>query len=138
MEPVQWLTGLYNFRIMNLFDILHFGHGKNYVKQLVSQVHGDIIWMDRMVQLDVELISKITGLHILGAQPKEYLDNKVGEKEIVELVKGQLSTIRGNKGIVLKDINGNVTIFKRNSMSCKMLRKIRKEETPTGLIAVVA
>jgi hypothetical protein len=133
MEPVQWLTGLYNFRIMNLFDILHFGHGKNCVKQLLSQVHGDIIWMDRMVQLDVELISKITGLHILGAQPKEYLDNKVGEKEIVELVKGQLSTIRGNKGIVLKDINGNVTIFKRNSMSCKMLRKIRKEETVTTL-----
>jgi hypothetical protein len=101
MEPVQWITGLYNFRIMNLFDILHFGHGKNCVKQLLSPVHGDILWMDRMVQLDVELISKITGLHTLGAQPEEYLDNKVGKKEIVELVKGQLNTIRGNKGIVL-------------------------------------
>jgi hypothetical protein len=36
MDPTQWIPGLYNFRIMNLFDILHFGRCKNYIKQLLS------------------------------------------------------------------------------------------------------
>jgi hypothetical protein len=30
MEPVQWITGLYNFGIMNLLDIPHYGCGKNF------------------------------------------------------------------------------------------------------------
>jgi len=32
--------------------------------------------MDRMMYIDVELISKIAGLPIVGAQPKEYLEKK--------------------------------------------------------------
>jgi hypothetical protein len=39
MEPAQWITGLYNSRIMNLLDIPHFGHGKNVglcIKQLLA------------------------------------------------------------------------------------------------------
>jgi hypothetical protein len=61
--------------------------------------------MDRPVPIDVALISKITGFPTVGAQPEEYLENKVREKEIVEIVKVQFGTNRGNKGIVLKDIN---------------------------------
>jgi hypothetical protein len=29
MEPEQWITGLYNYDIMNLLDILHFVCSKN-------------------------------------------------------------------------------------------------------------
>jgi len=35
MELTQWITRMYNYRIMNLLDILHFGCGKKvglYVK----------------------------------------------------------------------------------------------------------
>jgi hypothetical protein len=75
---------------MNLLDIPHFRHGKNvglHVKQLISQVHGGILYMDRLVHIDVALKAKITGLLTVGTQPKEYLDNKAREKEIVEIVK---------------------------------------------------
>jgi hypothetical protein len=44
---------------------------------------------------------------------------------------------RGNMGILLKDINGNVTRFSSNLMDCKLLRKCRKEEAPTRVIVVV-
>jgi hypothetical protein len=63
IEPTQWITRLYNSRIMNLLYIPHFGSGKNFgmcIKQLVPQVHGGILWMDKPMQIDVELISKIT------------------------------------------------------------------------------
>jgi hypothetical protein len=74
MEPAQWIMRLYNLGIMNLLDILHFGHGKNvglYIKQLVTRVHGGILWMDKPVQLDVALISKIIGLTTSSAHLEE-------------------------------------------------------------------
>jgi uncharacterized membrane protein len=83
LELVQWIMGLYNLRIMNLLEIPHFWNGKNVglcVKQIVAHVHGGILWMDRMVHIEVELIGKLTGLPIVGAQPKEYLENKVKKK----------------------------------------------------------
>jgi hypothetical protein len=105
LEPCVVDNGLYNSGIMNLLDIPHFGCGKNVglcVKQLVACIHGGILWMDRPVQIDVALISKITGLPTVGAQPEEYLDNKACEKEIIEQVKAQFGTTRGNRGIVHK------------------------------------
>jgi hypothetical protein len=40
----------------------------------------------------VELISKITRLPIVGAQPEEYLEKKSHEKELAKLVKSQFGT----------------------------------------------
>jgi hypothetical protein len=74
---------MYNSSIMNLLDISHFGRGKNVglcVKQLLAMVHGFILWMDRLVPIDMALIAKITGFPTIGAQPEEYLENKACEK----------------------------------------------------------
>jgi len=71
LEPTQWITGLYNSSIVNILDILHFGCGKNVglcVKKIFSRVYGGIMWMDRLVPIDVSLISKITGFPTIGAQ----------------------------------------------------------------------
>jgi hypothetical protein len=70
LEPAQWVTDLYNSGIMNVLDILHFGHGKNvglFVKQLLAKVHGGILWMEMSVPIDVDLIAKITGFPTCGA-----------------------------------------------------------------------
>jgi hypothetical protein len=77
------------------------------------------------------------GLPTIGTKPKEYLDNKVHEKEIVDMVKAQFGTIRGNMGIVLRDTNDNATRFANKLMACKLLRKCKKEEALIGFIAVV-
>jgi hypothetical protein len=64
LDPAECITGLYNYDIMNLLDIPHFGRGNNVglcIKQLVSQVHGSILWMDRPIYIDVEIISKVIG-----------------------------------------------------------------------------
>jgi len=74
LEPMQWITGLYNSRIMNLLDIPHLGCGKNVrlcIKQLISCIDRGISWMDRPVQLDVALISKIIGLTTSSAHLEE-------------------------------------------------------------------
>jgi hypothetical protein len=90
LEPAQWIKGLYNSGIMNLLDIPHFGRGKNVglcIKQLVARVHGGILWMDRLVQIDMALITKIKGFPTVGAQPEDFLENKACEKELAEQVK---------------------------------------------------
>jgi hypothetical protein len=140
LEPTQWITGLYNSGIMNLLEIPHFGCGKdvgNCVKQLLERVHGGILWMDRSVHIDVDLIEKITGFPTSGVKPEDYLENKARDKEIAEEVKAQFGTNRGNRGIVIKDINDPAMRFSMKLMACKLLRKCRKEEAPTGVIAAV-
>jgi hypothetical protein len=85
LEPKQWITGLYNTGIMNLLEIPHFGWGKdvnNCVKQLLALVHGGILWMDRPVSIDVDLIAEITGMPTDGENPSQYLDDKTKEKAL--------------------------------------------------------
>jgi Ni2+-binding GTPase involved in maturation of urease and hydrogenase len=72
--------------------------------------------MDKIFYLDVTLITKITELPIVGAQLEKYLDNKACEKETTEIVKTQFHTSRGNKGIVLRDINDEVKRFNTKLM----------------------
>jgi hypothetical protein len=54
---------------MNLLDIPHFGSGKHingFVKKLLARFHGGILWMDRPVPINVDLITSITGLPMDG------------------------------------------------------------------------
>jgi len=85
MDPTQWFIGIYNSGMMNLLDIQHFGHGKNVglcIKQLLAKVHRDILWMDRSVPIDVDIIAKITCFPTSGVNPENYLDYKAKDKEI--------------------------------------------------------
>jgi len=54
---------------MNFLNIPHFGHGKHIngcVKQLLAWVHGGILWMDRLMLINVDLIETITELPMDG------------------------------------------------------------------------
>jgi len=65
LEPAKWIIGLYNTGIMNLLYILHFGRRKYInacVIQLLERVHRGILWMDRPISINVDLIIEITGL----------------------------------------------------------------------------
>ena len=53
-------------------EIPHFGRGKDVnacVKKLLDLVHEGILWMNRPISIDVELIVEITGLPTDGAKP---------------------------------------------------------------------
>jgi len=73
LEPTQWILGLYNIGIMKLLYIPHFGHGKHIngcVKQLLSRMHGGVLWMDRPILINVDLIAAIIELPTDGENPK--------------------------------------------------------------------
>jgi hypothetical protein len=80
---------------MNLLEIPHFGRGKDMnacVKQLLARAHGGILWMDRTISIDLDLIDEITRLPIDGAIPEQYLDEKTKEKSIEKEIKNKYGT----------------------------------------------
>jgi hypothetical protein len=114
---------------MNLIVILHFGHGKHIngcVKQLLAMVHGGILWMDRPVPINVDLIAKITGIPMDGENPKRYLEDKTKAKSISNEIKAKYGTERGNKGIKISDINDPATRFAARLLGCEIMFKCRK------------
>jgi hypothetical protein len=93
-----------------------------------------VLWMDRPVPINVNLISKLTGLPIDGVKIEKYLDEKTKEKAITEEVKEKFATYRGSRGMIIKNINGLDTKFVTKLMACKLHRRCRKEEAPVGVV----
>jgi hypothetical protein len=126
LELAEWILGLYNTGIMNLLDIWHFERGKyinGCVKQFLARVHGGILWMDRPVPINFDLIVDITGIPIDGEKPKKYLEEKAREKSISNEIKEKYGTERGNRGIKINNINDLATRFATRIIDCKLMRK---------------
>jgi hypothetical protein len=108
LEPTQWILGIYNIGIMNLLDISHFGRGKNInacVKQLLSRVHGGVLWMDRPVPINVDL-AVITRLPTwMGRSHNNIWRIKLRKRSSLIEIKEKYGTDRGNRGIMINDIN---------------------------------
>jgi hypothetical protein len=84
------------------------------------------------------LIAQITGLPIWGMDPALILDNKSKEKALAEEMKNIYGTTRGMSGIMIKRINNANTQSGAKILAYKLLRKCRKDEVATGVIAVTA
>jgi hypothetical protein len=99
---------------MNLLDISHFGCGKHIngcVKQLLARVHGGMLWMDRPVPINVDLITVITRIPTYGEKPNQYLEDKTKEKAIPDEIKEKYGMNKGNRVIRISDINDPATRF---------------------------
>jgi hypothetical protein len=84
--------------ILGLLDLPHFERGQytsGCVKQLLVVTHGRDIWLDKLVLIDVELITHITGFPSRGMDPTQFLDDKSKEKALAEEMKKKYGTDRG-------------------------------------------
>jgi hypothetical protein len=131
------MKGLYNTHIMNLLEIPHFGRGKDanaYMKQLLALVHGGVLWMEKLILIDVDLIIEITGFPIVGENPEKYLYDKTKEKSLEEEIKNTYNTDRGSRGLTFNRISEPVMRLETNMMDCKLIKKCCKEESPARVI----
>jgi hypothetical protein len=67
-----------------------------------------------------------------------FLEEKTKEKELVEEMKKKYSTERGSRGIIIWRISDVATRMATEIMACKLLRKCRKEEVSTRVVASAA
>jgi hypothetical protein len=134
-------TGLAKNEILGLLDLPHFGRGQyanNCIKQLMAVTHGRYLWLEQLISIDVELITYITGLPSWGEDPTQFLEDKTKEKALAEEMKKKYGTERGSRGIIIKRISDATTRMATKIMACKLLKKFRKEEVSTGVVATAA
>jgi len=99
-------------------------------------LHGDFLWLEEPISIDIELISFIKSLPSMGESPTQYLDEKTKEKSLTKEMKKTYGTERGSHGIIIKRTSDASIRMATNAMACKMLRKFRKEEVPAGVVAI--
>jgi hypothetical protein len=141
MQPKQWAASLENTGILNLVDISHFGRVKevnNCVNKLIAVLHGGFLWMEEPISIDMELITFIIGMSSMDKTPMQYLNDNTKEKALAEEMKKTYSIERSSRRIIIKRINDVGTRMAIKLMACKLLRKCRKEEFPTGVVVDAA
>jgi hypothetical protein len=140
-QPHQWATGQDKTGILGLLKIPHFGRGQYTlacVKQLLAFTHGGDVWQDKPIPITVKLIMHITGLPTWGMDLVMILDDKSKEKKLAEEMKKKYGIDMGTRGIIIKWIKNVTTQLGAKILSCKLLRKCRKDEVPSRAIVVAA
>ena len=82
---MDWAEGVTRAGLTNMLFMPHFGHSvqvNTYMKQLLVYFHKGCLWMDQPYLVDVELISRITGLPNEGEDPVPYM-----AKQDINLIK---------------------------------------------------
>ena len=91
LTPQAWKASLHPSRLLNLLQIPHFGRSNKInavVKVLLSCMHGGHLWLDRRVDITIDLIHRITGLSKNGADPMAHFVEKDQDRKLaVRLIK---------------------------------------------------
>jgi hypothetical protein len=80
----------------------------------------------------------VYGLPMDREKPYKYLEDKTKAKAISEEIKAKHDIERGNRGIMISDINDPTTRFSTRMLGCKLMHTCRKEEVPTRVVAAAA
>ena len=85
LTPQAWIASLQPSGLLNLLQIPHFRRSKEInvvVKVLLSCVHGGHLWLDRRVNITIDLIHQITGLSKTGADPTTHFVGKAQDRNL--------------------------------------------------------
>ena len=80
-----WIASLQPSGLLNLLKIPHFGQSNEInavVKVLLSCMHGGHLWLDRRVDITIDLIHRITELSKTGEDPTTHFIGKDQDKKI--------------------------------------------------------
>ena len=91
LAPQEWIERITSYGLLNLLRIPHFSQSPELnavVKVLLSCVHDGYFWLDRKIDLNVDVIHRITGLSKVGADPSAHFVGKnLDQKLVVKLTK---------------------------------------------------
>jgi hypothetical protein len=57
--------------------------------------HGGVMWLQKLISIDVELIAYIIGMPSWGMDPAQFLEDKTRDKTLAEEMKNKYDTERG-------------------------------------------
>jgi hypothetical protein len=80
--PQPWTMNITQSTILNVMKIPHFGRHQEVnacVNILLSCYHGNYLWLDRRIIVDLTLIHRITRLSMQGPDPQDFYPGKVAD-----------------------------------------------------------
>jgi hypothetical protein len=125
--PQPWMMNLAQSTLLNVMKIPHFGRHQEVnacVKLFLSCYHGDYLWIDRCITVDLTLIHRITGLSMQGPDPQDFYLGKSTDHALALKIKDTYGDVeKGMRGYKVASIqNGAV------HLACHLIEKFSKEE----------
>lgn len=99
IAPQKWIEKLAHSGLLNLLCILHFARKPELnavVKVLISCVHDRYLWLDRKIDVNMDIIHKITGLSKVGVDPTLHFIQKNLERKLVVKITKEFKLTEGN------------------------------------------
>jgi hypothetical protein len=123
--------------LLNLLEIPHFGRGTEVnavVRVLLSCVHGGYLWLSNRVDLNVDLIHRITGLSKHGRDPQIQIVGKAKDTRLSQDQVQRYDLQRGGRAYDLAQIKNDTLRFTAGLLAGKLLTKVRPKEVTGSVI----
>lgn len=105
--PQDWIEKLAPSGLLNLLKISHFGRSPELnavMKTLLLYVHEGYLWMDRKIDLNVDVIRRITGLSKARSDPKAHFVGKSLDWKLATKMKMEHKVTKGMRAYDSADI----------------------------------
>ena len=139
--PQEWIEKLVASGLLNLLRTLHFGRSPKLnvvVKVFLSFVHEGYLWLDIKIDLNVNVIHRITGLSKVGRDPRAHFIGKNLERKLAMDIMKETKATKGMKcydSIVIHDQDLRFTV---QLLARGVLRKCWPNEVLVGAIDLAA
>lgn len=94
----EWIENLTPSGLLNLLRMPHFAHNPKLnavVKVLLSCVHDVYLWLDCKIELNVDVIDRITRLSKVGADPTMHFIGKNLDKKLATKLTKEFNLMKG-------------------------------------------
>ena len=126
-----WIASLQPSGLLNLLQIPHFGCSNEInvaIKVLLSYVHGGHLWLDRKVDITIDLIHQIMGLSKTDADPATHFVEKDQDKKLVVRLIKKYNLTRGGWAYNATQIEDKPLWFTVQLLVDRVLRKCRPNQ----------
>lgn len=133
----EWIEKLASSGLLNLLRIPHFGRSPEVnavVKLLLSCVHEWYLWLEGKIDLNIDVIHRITNLSKVGDDPGAHFVGKKLDRKLVVKLNRELKLTKGMRAYDSADIEDRALQFTVQLLVGRVLRKCRPNEVPTWAI----
>ena len=131
LTPQAWIASLQPSGLLNLLQIPHFGRSNEInavVKVLLSCINGGNLWLDRIIDITIDLIHQITGLSKIGADLATHFVGKDQDIKLAVRLIRKYSLTRGGQAYGATQIEVKSLRFTVQLLAGRVLQKCRPNQ----------
>ena len=99
------------------------------VRILLSCVHGGYLWLGNKVDLNVDLIHRITGLFKTGKDPKIHIIGKIKDSKLPPALVTKYKLQRGGRAYDIASLTDDTLRFIASLLAGRLLTKVAQRKS---------